>query len=440
MADEIDIRLENPERQHAREINDYSNCWRYEDPQYCLVDGKTLSEIGVPLDLPISNEPLKPPCLSKLMATYEKSLGIVKVEDKITVENPWGSMFGEDKRYSTFESGRSYWEKTYGSIGVGLTNRLFQLLYQCKALQPEEDPAYILSKKKLLEFSPDVIKLIQNKINDYNVSLLDELYMWFKPEHRLKYQAEVEALTKQRLDVIATKLGIVLNKTDGLFPSIYKLYSAFILDIGKHTAQLTSEEKLRVEELLYSKDLKYGVECGGWLIPWGVITTDKWEWEGFRNGALEAHIYLPTNLPDYRGEGDFHTDAQMVMWRAAKRQVLAEYQHNDTQVPYPPNMESPSRVIIPYKSNGMIKNLGIVFFNNISRVSPTILDEVRHIFKRVYDCDNVVFIAPTISGKNQVVIPLYSDTKAVDFLMAVKTRPEKTKTIQLGQISTGISG
>lgn len=400
--DSRNIRLE-------RMVPDYSACWRLEDPRFYLVDGKkTLYEIGLPLNLPQSNEPLFPHALADLMATYEKGLGIVRVRAALEEKKYWEK---EKKRY---DSGRDFWEKETAYFGLELSNRLTQLLCVAGIIKPSEDPIFEKLLDGLKKLPPEA-----NHVRDRVSADVTELYdsieqiAIFDPTIR-----GVKALTNQRILFFAERMHVSVNEW-GIFVPLNNFYRSLLTDFEKSTLNLTDVQKVRFEKLLYS-DIEYDLS----LVPWGVITTDQWNWPGFENGSIAASVYFGTDTPSHRDTGDYHRSALSAMWDAARKLTVNCYHKPEVQVPYPPNLQSARRVVIPYEAEGVVKHLGVIFFDDCAAVNPLLLNKATKNFDRLFGCERTVFVGPDSSKRNKVMTPSFASTASFDFSQAVGIRKQ----------------
>lgn len=403
----------------SREVSDYSACWRTEQPEFVLIQGKKLSEIGIPLDMTLSNRPYIPLYLSKLMSLYEKSLGIVHTNEKV----------------GAFESGKQYWERETYAVYTGLLNRLSTAMVLLNLLDPDDDPAVQVAKSFFGDISDRWKTRIENDLSngELDASELPGEVNIALGSKRSELRKALTDRTWDRLKVLAEKLGQEVTQEGGMFEAIHILYADVMNRFDQKQDQLQRKSREKINEILYG-DWRT-IELYIPLVPRGVILHDEWLWQGFEKGRIKPSIYFPTRVEANSDEtgGDLHVNAQGEMWRAAHSWTKGLYRTDEVEVPYPPNLESGYAVEIPFVIDEEVHNLTAIIVNNIGRVNPQILERLNK-DESVIHSSEVVFIAPDSEGNNKIWLPSFSDTHSADFILAIKPQIEKVTTIKYSDV------
>ncbi|HAX01570.1 MAG: hypothetical protein A2378_00230 [Candidatus Pacebacteria bacterium RIFOXYB1_FULL_44_10] len=163
-----------------REVFSYGGCWQIADPRYVLLDGERLpsdlagvqrriSGFGAPIELLISNEPLKPTFLPHLMATYERSLAIVKKQNEVREHSAHDEMMGKTRldAYNVFDTGFDFWRKHTQRTSTAMLDRIMQIATTFGIISEQNDPAHAWATKTFSQLQPDnqqiVFSLAQKK-------------------------------------------------------------------------------------------------------------------------------------------------------------------------------------------------------------------------------------------------------------------------------------
>lgn len=399
-----------------REVNNYEDCWGVADPECILAGKKRISEIGVPIDIKMSNNPLNPVFLPEYMATLEENLEIA-----------------ENYRWEGFEN----------SIALGLTNRISEILYRMNLLKPDEDPGVKWAEKFYESIPPGLQETVNELTGGQKILYPSQNIIWRCRQKGIEDIHELYKLAQQRLKIFAEKLEISIEEGQ-FYVLINKLFASMRERFAQDEKSYPHSKRKTIDGLLYTDRIFIVSEHR--IIPWGVLAIDDWEWKEFEKGKIDADFFVGTNYPAYEGIGDYHAGAKTKMWRFVLGQLRPdswkEYWDENIDVPHPPNLESGYRVIIPYQENGGLKKVAVIYFNNIDRVNPKILEEARlhYTSYRGGDCSKVIFVAPDKNNKNQVWEPVFADPESTEFIMAVKPRQEVLSTVKFQDIESGFSG
>lgn len=408
-----------------RTVHNYKNCWQEVRPTSSYVGKIPLSEIGVPIDMYMSNEPLKPAYLVNYYSRFETSLNI----------------------------GIEEFDKLYGSQSVELTNYLAKLLQKLEIMDRTDDPAFEWANAMIQSLDRDAVikkedyylfgnpKEIKNAINMHRDRLAviiqkvkedpNELIPFaYSVNKDTKGAHGLEDLTKSRLIKFGELVGVDVRYINGDFQMINTIYTRIKSDFDSGKLGDNSPE---IENIINNSIL---INADSPLIPNGIISRDGYHWDGFSiDKDVKPMIYDSAGRPMQQTR-DNHVDARIAMWRGIRdvNGLHAEDNSSNNEIPIPPNLESGYVTIVPYNVNGEAKYLALLSFNDITRINPIVIENAKTNFGECF------FVAPDKNGINKVWLPKFSDKNDVDFQMAIVDSQEPLYTQRFEEIDFGMKG